>query len=299
MNAVSRLAEPASVCLHRLLLTTNPRAEAQSKSSSTGTFLRAFDHRWQSCEQFCSQQESLSCRIDSAPDDVTMSYVVSKINYASKFDARILLVIRRGCSSNRKTMMNKIKCSVMLTAGVLFLAASSFAQAELYDISFTGSTFGVSAEVSTNDTTNVISSILTGTITGPTIGSPALVLDAPGSNASFINDNVLVGTSPFVTNGGILFDAGGSTYNLYSIGSGPVGYYLFSINSPDATDFDSGDPGTLVVTDEGPSPVGGPSPVAAVPEASTWLMLILGFCGLGFMGYRRKSKIAFQAPAVL
>ena len=26
-----------------------------------------------------------------------------------------------------------------------------------------------------------------------------------------------------------------------------------------------------------------------VPEASTWAMMILGFCGLGFMGYRRKS----------
>jgi hypothetical protein len=27
----------------------------------------------------------------------------------------------------------------------------------------------------------------------------------------------------------------------------------------------------------------------AVPEASTWAMLILGFAGIGFMGYRRKS----------
>jgi hypothetical protein len=28
----------------------------------------------------------------------------------------------------------------------------------------------------------------------------------------------------------------------------------------------------------------------AVPEPSTWAMMILGFCGLGFMGYRRKAK---------
>ena len=33
----------------------------------------------------------------------------------------------------------------------------------------------------------------------------------------------------------------------------------------------------------------------AVPEPSTWAMMILGFCGLGFMGYRRKSKPAFMA----
>jgi hypothetical protein len=30
--------------------------------------------------------------------------------------------------------------------------------------------------------------------------------------------------------------------------------------------------------------------VAAVPEASTWAMMILGFCGVGLMAYRRQSK---------
>ena len=30
--------------------------------------------------------------------------------------------------------------------------------------------------------------------------------------------------------------------------------------------------------------------VAAVPEASTWAMMILGFAGVGFMAYRRKSQ---------
>jgi PEP-CTERM motif len=29
--------------------------------------------------------------------------------------------------------------------------------------------------------------------------------------------------------------------------------------------------------------------VTAVPEPSTWAMMILGFCGLGFMAYRRKQ----------
>jgi hypothetical protein len=31
--------------------------------------------------------------------------------------------------------------------------------------------------------------------------------------------------------------------------------------------------------------------VAAVPEPSTWAMLILGFAGVGFMAYRRKNKV--------
>jgi|SRR5665213_1041643 len=34
---------------------------------------------------------------------------------------------------------------------------------------------------------------------------------------------------------------------------------------------------------------------SAVPEPSTWAMMLLGFAGLGFMGYRRKSKPALLA----
>ena len=34
--------------------------------------------------------------------------------------------------------------------------------------------------------------------------------------------------------------------------------------------------------------------IAAVPEPSTWAMMILGFCGLGFMAYRRKDKATFR-----
>jgi PEP-CTERM motif len=34
--------------------------------------------------------------------------------------------------------------------------------------------------------------------------------------------------------------------------------------------------------------------VATVPEPSTWAMLILGFCGVGFMTFR-KEKMAFNA----
>ena len=33
----------------------------------------------------------------------------------------------------------------------------------------------------------------------------------------------------------------------------------------------------------------------AVPEPSTWAMMILGFAGVGFMAYRRKNKMALNA----
>ena len=35
--------------------------------------------------------------------------------------------------------------------------------------------------------------------------------------------------------------------------------------------------------------------VATVPEPSTWAMMLLGFVGVGFMAYRRKSKPALMA----
>lgn len=35
--------------------------------------------------------------------------------------------------------------------------------------------------------------------------------------------------------------------------------------------------------------------VSAVPEPSTWAMIIMGFCGLGFMAHRRHSRPALMA----
>jgi hypothetical protein len=37
--------------------------------------------------------------------------------------------------------------------------------------------------------------------------------------------------------------------------------------------------------------------VSAVPEPSTWAMMILGFCGVGFMAYRRKQNASTLAGA--
>lgn len=37
------------------------------------------------------------------------------------------------------------------------------------------------------------------------------------------------------------------------------------------------------------------SVAGAVPEPSTWAMIILGFAGLGFMGHRRRNKMALNA----
>jgi hypothetical protein len=43
------------------------------------------------------------------------------------------------------------------------------------------------------------------------------------------------------------------------------------------------------------SVTGTATPLSAVPEPSTWTMMLLGFAGVGFMVYRRKSKLALLA----
>jgi len=40
--------------------------------------------------------------------------------------------------------------------------------------------------------------------------------------------------------------------------------------------------------------VTGGGDVGAVPEPATWAMMLLGFAGVGFMAYRRKSKPSFR-----
>ena len=30
--------------------------------------------------------------------------------------------------------------------------------------------------------------------------------------------------------------------------------------------------------------------MAAVPEPATWAIMLIGFCGVGFLAYRRKNK---------
>jgi probable HAF family extracellular repeat protein len=44
-----------------------------------------------------------------------------------------------------------------------------------------------------------------------------------------------------------------------------------------------------------PVPIPQPPFTGAVPEPSTWAMLLIGFAGVGFMAYRRKSKPALMA----
>jgi hypothetical protein len=64
-------------------------------------------------------------------------------------------------------------------------------------------------------------------------------------------------------------------------------YHIFGDGSPFSLGTVSGND----IFETGPGGFGvGTLTVSAVPEPSTWAMMILGFTGIGFMAYRRKQN---------
>lgn len=87
----------------------------------------------------------------------------------------------------------------------------------------------------------------------------------------------------------ISFAIGGVAQSLTLNPSSPLTHYTFNFTTTSA--------GALSFTDlaGGNNNVGNlldNVSVSAVPEASTWAMMILGFLGLGFLGYRKSSSRA-------
>jgi hypothetical protein len=69
--------------------------------------------------------------------------------------------------------------------------------------------------------------------------------------------------------------AGGSVYTNFTFGLGESAKYIKFESTQAAFEFDN-------------------IAVAPVPEPSTWAMMILGFLGVGFLAYRRKSGAALR-----
>jgi hypothetical protein len=135
-----------------------------------------------------------------------------------------------------------------------------------------------------------------------------LVIDITTGEVNHANINVVVGTNPsinltstsqFVDNAksgvNVLIQNGGnldldirtdtsnglfpSTFTGGSVISGPDTFFL----SSESVLFTPFGAGTLTLESS-------LNTMPAVPEPSTWAMMILGFCGLGFMAYRKRTS---------
>jgi uncharacterized protein (TIGR03118 family) len=127
-------------------------------------------------------------------------------------------------------------------------------------------------------------------ITGGRLASPWGIALAPAGFGQFGGD-LLVGNFSFVASEINAFDPmTGAFKGTIPIDTGtasPGGLWSLVFGSGGS----NGDPNTLFFTDglngERDGLFGS---ISAVPEPSTWAMLILGFASIGFMAYRRSRK---------
>ena len=132
-------------------------------------------------------------------------------------------------------------------------------------------------------------------ITGGPLASPWGIALAPSSFGQFGGD-LLVGNFSFALSEINAFDpttgAFLGTIPINTGANGPGGLWSLIFGSGGS----NGDPNTLFFTDGINKEADGLfGAISAVPELSTWAMMLLGFAGVGFMAYRRKSKPALMA----
>ncbi|MGA2487280.1 MAG: PEP-CTERM sorting domain-containing protein [Roseiarcus sp.] len=172
-------------------------------------------------------------------------------------------------------------------AGTMLLFAPAGAEATVYNYDFTSTDGLLNAEGAftvTGDEITGVTGALSGLVT-QTINAIAPSTAPYGYSTSpdgaFYYDNVLsVATNPFLDIGGVLFTTTqnpGGYWNLWGNSSG--NYSLFE--SAPGLGYPIQEIGNLTVS--------------AVAEPSTWAMMLLGFGGLGFVGYRASRRGAVAA----
>jgi PEP-CTERM motif len=175
--------------------------------------------------------------------------------------------------------MNKI--AALFAACTVFVAATTVpASAAIYDFTYAGS-LGGTLILTTSDTVDAVGGYditgVSGTFDGNAITSLLINPTQPNfsENSSFTWDNVLFPAGVRVFDRyGVAFTTSGGTFNIFdAIADGGT----TNTNAPYGLIIDSTGAETF-----------GTAALAAVPEPSTWAMMVLGFCGLGFMTYRRK-----------
>jgi hypothetical protein len=173
----------------------------------------------------------------------------------------------------------------ILLAASLTLLTSASAKADILAFSYTGianSTISGSGEFVTDNSNpaNILPGQGGGTETymGVTENITGL------SNYGSADNQTTFPNAPYLTFSGVSFTTTGDAFNIGW--DAATNEYEIAQMSTNPSGFAPGLPGgiNLTITDL----------TAAVPEPSTWAMMILGFAGVGFMAYRRKNQMAFN-----
>jgi hypothetical protein len=180
---------------------------------------------------------------------------------------------------------------IVLALAVCIVANVASARAAIFEFSFTneGTTFG-SGDFTTSGAGSPFSITgVSGTVTYMG-GIEQVITGVKLFDMYAGNDNLLnfpaapePTTPAFVTYGGVSFTTSADVYN--------IGFAdpIYNIEQQSTNPGGTINPGDIFVPLTGFT-VTAVSAIAAVPEPSTWVMMILGFGALGFMGYRRRGS---------
>jgi hypothetical protein len=210
--------------------------------------------------------------------------------------------------------MSKLQWVKAAGVAVLLAGSSSYASASVFDFSY---------NFVDNNIPNVIVATVSGTFTGlggvnaiTDIGNISIKLNNTPIAATFLAYSYTpsspnCGSASCFTLGGAVVSNNTSTENFVfstaastaDLGTSQYFYIIhpWSNGSPApfsdsvATQFAYGTtPNTYIDYYNGQF-IPANFSVSAIPEPSTWAMMVLGFAGIGFMAYRRKSKPALIA----
>jgi len=179
--------------------------------------------------------------------------------------------------------LKSLSLGVSISAALLLFSVAP-SNAGLYQFDFVNTVNGFEAtgtfqtDTPNNTNGNVIG--MSGSVIGVGAGPLAFV---PGTTntIAFTHDNLHFPTSdPQFTSNGIIFDTPTFEYNFWGNSPGSYSFWAAPIGT------------TNYLTGDGPVQV--LATITAIPEASTWAMMLLGFASVGFVAYRRKSKPAFR-----
>jgi hypothetical protein len=165
----------------------------------------------------------------------------------------------------------------------VILATSSAANATVYEFTFNSPSESIVGQL-TVDTSNNEVTDMTGTLSGAVNDTiNGFIADSSFPNplslpdGAFIYDNVFYpGQDSLVDQFGVVFTTAGNPGGYWNLWSGaPGNYSLYESNL--AGDY------PIAIS-------GGSLDPHAVPEPSTWAMMLIGLAGIGFAAYRRGQK---------
>lgn len=181
------------------------------------------------------------------------------------------------------------------TVGAAMLAAS--ASAAIYQFSFTGNG-GVTASA-TLDVVDGFAVSGTGTISSPFFTDQLLTLMTPTSHPTGVNfccgpdifSYRWTGGTDLIGNNAVPLDSWGLVFGVGdpiapNLGTQPG--FAYGFNPWEGMYQLAGANGDYILNSSTSTFT------AAVPEASTWAMMLIGFAALGFVAYRRKDNLSFR-----